>query len=294
MESLSFSLPQPTGFPSLASLHRTSLDAHALITWRSRPFSAPLASVEHGNLGGQVKIRVDNLGKKAKNGQIILQNVSFRVRTGEVHGLIGPSGSGKSTVLRALNRLWEPPRSSVFLDGVDVTTRDVIELRRKVGMVFQYPFLFDGTVAYNVKYGPSLQGKHLSLEEIEDILLRSGFSEFQKNFLTKHVNELSGGEAQRVALARALANKPEVLLLDEPTSSLDPLSTRMVEKTILQLKENHEVTVVLVSHSVEQIARVVDTVTILFQGSLLQTGTLDELKRNNHDVLTQFFASASP
>lgn len=237
----------------------------------------------------QVKICVQNLCKKAVNGDPILDNVSFQVGSGEIHGLIGPSGSGKSTVLRAINRLWEPPRSSIFVDGEDVTALDVLSLRRKVGMVFQTAYLFNGSVADNVKYGPSLQGKHLSTDEVEQLLLQAGFSDLGTNFLTKPVNELSGGEAQRVSLARTLANEPQVLLLDEPTSSLDPVSTRIVEDTVMQLKQTKKLTVIIVSHSLEQIGRLVDTATVLYQGSMLETGSFSQLKNSRNDVLLQFF-----
>lgn len=232
-----------------------------------------------------------NLWKKAPNGEKILEGISFEVKQGEVHGLIGPSGSGKSTVLRALNRLWEPPSSSVFLDGQDVTAMDALNLRRRIGMLFQKSHLFPGTVADNVKYGPSLRGKQLSTEEIEHLLCIAGFSDLGANFLLKPVNELSGGEAQRVALARALANNPEVLLLDEPTSSLDPVSTRIVESTIMQLTESRGLTVVIVSHSLEQVGRLVGDATVLYQGSLLETGPFSKLRKSESGVLADFFAA---
>lgn len=243
--------------------------------------------------GPQVKIRVDNLWKKAPNGEKILEDISFEVKQGEVYGLIGPSGSGKSTVLRALNRLWQPPPSSVFLDGHDVTAMDALALRRRVGMLFQTSHLFPGTVADNVKYGPSLRGKQLSAEEIEHLLLIAGFSDLGPNFVAKPVNELSGGEAQRVALARALANNPEVLLLDEPTSSLDPVSMRIVENTIMQLTESRALTVVIVSHSLEQVERLVNIATVLYQGSLLETGSFSELRKSSSGVLAEFFAGSN-
>eukprot|EP00250_Pteridium_aquilinum_P013530 c21395_g1_i1 orf=509-1423(-) len=228
------------------------------VLWRE-PFS--VIPTICGSSEPGVKVKVHNLSKRAHNGEKILEGINFEVKQGTVHGLIGPSGSGKSTVLRALNRLWEPPLSSVFLDGQDVTAMDALHLRRRVGMLFQSSHLFQGTVADNVKYGPSLRGNQLSTEEIEQLLCIAGFSDLGPNFLTKPVNELSGGEAQRVALARALANKPEVLLLDEPTSSLDPVSTRIVENSIRQLTESRELTVVIVSHSLEQVERLVGDAT---------------------------------
>lgn len=171
-----------------------------------------------------------------------------------------------------------------------MTTLDVLSLRRRVGMVFQTAYLFNGSVSDNVKYGPALQGKNLSQEDVERLLFKAGFSDLGKNFLEKPVDELSGGEAQRVALARALANEPEVLLLDEPTSSLDPVSTRIVENTVLQLKERKELTVIVVSHSLVQIGRLVDAATVLFQGTMLETGSFSHLRNSPHHVLREFFA----
>ncbi|KAI5084721.1 hypothetical protein GOP47_0000890 [Adiantum capillus-veneris] len=246
-------------------------------TFRNSPHK--FISSIRGSIASEVKIKVHNLWKKGSNGEKILEGISFDVRQGGVHALIGPSGSGKSTVLRALNRLWEPPPSSIFLNGQDVTVMDAISLRRRVGMLFQTSHLFPGTVADNVKYGPSLIGKQLSTNEIENLLSLAGFPDLDPQFLDKSVNELSGGEAQRVALARALANKPEVLLLDEPTSSLDPVSTRSVENTVMQLVQSGDLTVVIVSHSLEQIGRLAGDATVLYQGSLLETGPFSELSK---------------
>ncbi|CAN0907771.1 ABC transporter I family member 17, partial [Linum grandiflorum] len=167
----------------------------------------------------------------------------------QIVGIIGPSGSGKSTLLRSLNRLWEPPSSTVFLDGRDITDIDVLSLRRKVGMLFQLPALFQGTVADNVRYG-----KKISDKEVYNLL---AMADLDSSFYGKSGSELSVGQQQRVALARMLANDPEVLLLDEPTSVLDPISTQNVEDVLIKLKEERGMTVVMVSHSVKQIQRFV-------------------------------------
>ncbi|KAJ7520365.1 hypothetical protein O6H91_19G002800 [Diphasiastrum complanatum] len=269
-------------FPQHGNAKRLQI---CFISLSEQPSSSQPA--EQNNVKSESKIRVEGLTRTAANGLPILHGVSLRVKAGGVHGLIGPSGSGKSTVLRALNRLWEPPPGTVFIDGVDCTKMDVVSLRRHVGMVFQSACLFDGLVAYNVRYGPSLRGIHLSDERVEELLLKAGISEPDKNFLSKSVNELSGGEAQRVSLARSLANEPEVLLLDEPTSSLDPLSTRIVESTVLELQAEG-LTVVLVSHNMDQVNRIANTATILLKGSVLQTGSLEELKATDNAVVQQF------
>lgn len=242
--------------------------------------------------GAGYKLEVRELSKQAANNDVILDKVSLEIKAGAVHGLVGPSGCGKTTVLRALNRLWEPSAGTVFYEGVDVTEMDVIALRIRVGMVFQAAALFRGTVADNVKYGPKLRGIDLSTERLEELLLQAGISEPSTGFLGKPSRELSGGEAQRVSLARALANDPSVLLMDEPTSSLDPVSTRMVENTVRSLVNDLGLTVVLVSHDLDQIGRVADLATMLGKGGVvLETATPAELRCSENVVLTEFFTA---
>ncbi|CAI5512400.1 unnamed protein product [Closterium sp. Naga37s-1] len=182
----------------------------------------------------------------------LLSDVSLEVPRGEITVLVGPSGSGKTTLLRTLNRLTEPPRNSVFLDGTDITSSKlpVITLRRRVGMLFQTPSLFDGTVADNIRFGPNLEGRQLPDEKIHELLSLSGL---EPSFAERDSRSLSGGQAQRVALARALANDPEVLLLDEPTSALDPAATLKVEQAVQTLCRERGLTAVWVSHSAEQV-----------------------------------------
>uniref|UniRef100_A0A803PKX8 ABC transporter domain-containing protein n=1 Tax=Cannabis sativa TaxID=3483 RepID=A0A803PKX8_CANSA len=164
---------------------------------------------EKENGATEVKFQIRDLTKELENGDQILKGVSVDIPKGMIVGIIGPSGSGKSTLLRALNRLWEPPSGSVLLDGRDICNLDVLTLRRKVGMLFQLPVLFEGTVADNIRYGPQLSGKKLSEHEVHRLL---ALSDLDSSFYSKMGSELSVGQAQRVALARTLANKPEVNL----------------------------------------------------------------------------------
>ncbi len=233
------------------------------------------------------KISVKNLTLNLGHNAPILTGVSFDVPAGQITSLIGPSGSGKSTLLRCLNRLWEPPPASVFLDGDDITTLEVLALRRRVGMLFQSAALFDGSVAGNVQYGPKLRGQTLPPARVTELLEMAGLP---ADIAARPANELSGGQAQRVALARALANQPEVLLLDEPTSALDPAATRRVEETILHLRDSLGLTVVWVSHAIEQVERTADQLVLLVDGRVVEQGAAAHLLSGVHHHLTDDFA----
>ncbi|KAI3504504.1 hypothetical protein L1887_26030 [Cichorium endivia] len=245
---------------------------------------------ENGGFNGsESKIQVKNLTRSLDKGVSTLQNVSLDIPRGKIMGIIGPSGSGKSTLLRALNRLWEPPSGTVFLDGKDITSLDVLQLRRKVGMLFQLPVLFEGTVADNVRYGPQLQGKKLSDQEVYKLLT---FADLDSSFFNKSGSELSVGQAQRVALARTLANEPEMLLLDEPTSALDPISTQNIEDLLLKLKSKG-MTVVMVSHSIKQIQRVADVVCLLVGGEIVEVLKSEQLSEAKHPMAIRFLELGS-
>ena len=209
-----------------------------------------------------------------RGGREVLRDVSFGAEANETLVLIGPSGSGKSSLLRCLNRLEEPARGTVFLHGEDITTLPVVMLRRRVGMVFQHPAMFPGTVAENIAYGPALHGDPLPPDRmaalLEMVMLDPALAE-------RPANELSGGQAQRVAVARALANESEVLLLDEPTSALDPIATRAVEETLLALRERLGLCLIWVSHSVEQARRVGDRALLLDAGRVIKIDRVDRM-----------------
>ncbi|TKW22915.1 hypothetical protein SEVIR_4G259400v4 [Setaria viridis] len=234
---------------------------------------------------GPPKIRVRELRRQAAGGQEILRGVDLDVPRGVVMGVIGPSGSGKSTLLRALNRLWEPAPGAVLLDGADICGLDVRTLRRRVGMLFQQPAMFEGTVAYNVRYGPKLRGKELTEAEVQNLL---NLADLDPAMSSKPATELSVGQAQRVALARTLANEPEVLLLDEPTSALDPISTQNIEDTILRLNKTRGLTAVIVSHSVKQIQRIADLVCLLVAGEIVEVLPPSELSSAKHPMARRF------
>ncbi|XP_043719408.1 ABC transporter I family member 17-like, partial [Telopea speciosissima] len=236
------------------------------------------------------KLRIQGLSRVSDAGVAILHGVSVDIQKGMIVGVIGPSGSGKSTMLRSLNRLWEPPAKTVFLDGQDICDLDVLSLRRKVGMLFQLPVLFEGTVADNVRYGPQLRGKKLSDTDVEKLL---NLADLDSSFASKNGNELSVGQAQRVSLARTLANDPEVLLLDEPTSALDPISTQNIEDAIVRLKKTRNMTVVMVSHSVKQIQRIADVVCLLVSGEIVEVLKPENLSEAKHPMALRFLELSS-
>ena len=219
-------------------------------------------------------LRAEKLGRVVPN-KILVADVDLEARKGETLAIVGPSGSGKSSLLRLLNRLDEPTAGTVYLDGVDY--RDVAprELRRRVGMVTQRPFLFPGTVADNLRFGPRQRGEELSDNVIEELLhgvLLDGLG-------GRDVANLSGGEQQRVSFARTLANSPEVMLLDEPTSALDENAKREVEAVIARIGREQGIPCVLVTHDPAQAARLAHRALVLEGGRVVRSGAVNEVLR---------------
>jgi putative ABC transport system ATP-binding protein len=206
-------------------------------------------------------------------GKTIVDTVSIAVSRGDVLVIAGPSGAGKSSFLRLLNRLDEPTGGTVLLDGADTRQLPPRELRRRVGMVMQAPILFPGTVADNIRYGPQQRGQDVQPETIHTLLQRVDLP----GYADRTVERLSGGEAQRVSLARTLANAPEILLLDEPTSSLDDESEREVETLIRSIIQTQNLTCVIVTHDKQQAARLANRMMMMEDGRLVQIGPVQEV-----------------
>lgn len=203
----------------------------------------------------------------------LLHDVSFRLYRGQVMAVLGASGAGKSTLLRLLNRLDEPTSGELLLDAEDYRQLKPTELRRRIGMVMQRPYLFPGTVGMNVAYGPAQHGTAPLTAWIENLLRDVGMDAYAD----RDVGTLSGGEAQRVSIARALANGPEVLLLDEPTSALDPDAKQSIEQLLYKLVRERHTTCVWVTHDHEQARRVADLVLRIESGNAVGFGTPQEL-----------------
>ena len=211
------------------------------------------------------------------------------IEKGKIYGIIGPSGAGKSTLLRILNLLEPPSHGSLFFNGMPVTKagKQVLDMRRKMTMVFQRPILFDTSVYNNVKYGLRARGyAKKDITKLTNIALDEvGLTEFTN----RNARSLSGGEAQRIALARAMVLEPEVILLDEPTSNLDPANVAIVEKITKRLHEKQGTTVIMVTHNIFQAQRMADEILFFFKGKLIEQGSTDKVFNNPQDDRTGAF-----
>ncbi|QXM07342.1 energy-coupling factor transporter ATPase [Crassaminicella indica] len=213
-----------------------------------------------------------------------LNNINITIEKGEFIGLIGHTGSGKSTLTQHLNGLLKPTSGKIIINGFDITKKDVSlkEIRRKVGLVFQYPEhqLFEETVYKDVAFGPKNLG--LNDSEIENRvkeaieLVGLSYNEIKE----RSPFELSGGQKRRVAIAGVIAMKPEILILDEPTAGLDPKARDEVLNQIKELHKKYKMTIILVSHSMEDIARLVDRIIVMHKGNIALTGKPSEVFKN--------------
>ena len=225
-----------------------------------------------------------------------IHNVSLDVGKNEVIAMIGPSGCGKSTFLRTLNRMNDSidicrVKGEIILDGHNIYDKsmDVVELRAKVGMVFQKPNPFPKSIYDNVAYGPRIHGlvsRRAELDEVVETALRkAGLWDEAKDRLDKPATGLSGGQQQRLCIARTIAVSPEVILMDEPCSALDPIATARIEELIAELSENY--TIAIVTHSMQQAARVSQRTAYFHLGKLIEVGDTDKIFTSPDHKLTE-------
>jgi phosphate transport system ATP-binding protein len=230
----------------------------------------------------------------------VLHDIGLEIPPNKVTALIGPSGCGKSTFLRTLNRMYETVRHAraegqVRLDGEDLLAMDVVRLRRRVGMVFQKSNPFPKSIFDNVAYGLRLENwtRKAALEEaVERSLRRAAIWDEVKDHLNESAYALSGGQQQRLCIARALAVEPEVLLLDEPCSALDPIATAKIEELLFSLKDN--CTLVIVTHNMQQAARVAEFTGFFLLGNLIEFDKTEVIfkrpaKKETEDYITGRF-----
>jgi len=223
----------------------------------------------------------------------ILFDINMGIADKRVTALIGPSGCGKSTLLRTLNRMHETVSTSrlegeILLDGQNILAQDVTALRRQIGMVFQRPNPFPKSIYDNVAYGPRINGYKGSLADtVEKSLRHAALWEEVKDHLHKSAYELSGGQQQRLCIARALAVEPEVLLMDEPCSALDPISTAKIEELMVELK--NLTTIVIVTHNMQQAARVSDFTAFLLTGQIIEFSPTPHLFTTPSDPRTEAY-----
>lgn len=218
-----------------------------------------------------------------------LDNVSFKIDDGEFVGLIGHTGSGKSTLVQHLNGLLKPSSGSIYIDDINITLKgvDLKKIRQKVGLVFQYPEhqLFEETVYKDVAFGPT----NLNLDEKEiDTRVKKALDMVGLNYEESKIKspfDLSGGQRRRVAIAGVLAMEPSVLILDEPTAGLDPKGRDAILDQIKQLHEKYKKTIILVSHSMEDIARYVDKIFVMNRGTCVISGTPREVFRKSDELI---------
>lgn len=236
------------------------------------------------------------------NGSPVLKNINLDVTAREILGIIGPAGSGKTTFLRSLNRMNEleagtRTEGSVLMDGQDIYSDDVdvVALRKKIGMVFAMPVPLPMSIYENVVYGPRLSGIK-NKAELNDLVEKSLTEAFiwdeVKDRLKLSGLRLSGGQQQRLCLARTLAMRPEVILLDEPSSGLDPISTAKIEDALTLLKKDY--TIILVTNNTKQAARVADRTAFFLMGEMIEEGLTRQIftapqKKETNDYITGRF-----
>ena len=263
-------------------------------TGESRGVEAQPAAAARAGLAPEAKVAVRGLSFFYGAHQALFDN-NLEVLAGRVTAIIGPSGCGKSTHLRVYNRIYELYRDQraegeVLLDGVNVLSPafDILELRRRVGMIFQKPTPFPLTVFENVAYGLRLHYK-LSrtelFERVEGALRLAALWDEVKDKLHRPGTALSGGQQQRLCLARAIAVEPEVVLLDEPTSAIDPVATAKIEELIASLRGRF--TICIVTHNMQQAARVSDYTAFFFEGRIVEYGPTDQLFTNPRQRQTE-------
>ena len=234
-------------------------------------------------------MRVQDLGKSFGNREV-LKKINLSFNEGEIFALMGPSGVGKTTLFRILNLLEKPSDGRLFFRGIELTgckIREKINARRSMSMLFQTPCVLNTTVFNNVAYGMMIRkvDKKTIREKVMNALKIVGLDGKEK----QNAHTLSGGEAQRMAFARAIVYDPEILLLDEPTSSLDPANVAMIEEIIKRIRRERRTTIVIATHNIYQVKRIADRVGVLLYGELIEVNSIERIFEAPEDTRTKAF-----
>lgn len=234
-------------------------------------------------------MRLQDLGKSFGNREV-LKKISMSINEGEIFALMGPSGVGKTTFFRILNLLEKPSEGRLFFRGIELTgstIREKINARRSMSMLFQTPCVLNTTVFNNVAYGLVIRkvDKKTIRKKVINALSIVGLERKEK----QKARTLSGGEAQRMAFARAIVYDPDILLLDEPTSSLDPANVAIIEEIIKRIRRERGTTIVIATHNIYQVKRIADRVGILLNGALIEVNSKDRIFETPEDARTKAF-----
>ena len=235
-------------------------------------------------------IRFDRVTKKYEDGTVALKDFSLEISRGELLVLIGPSGCGKTTALRMINRLIEPTQGSITIDGRDISGIDPVELRRNIGYVIQQIGLFPHmTVAENISLVPQLKkwSREACRKRVDELLDMVGLE--PDTFRDRYPSELSGGQQQRIGVARALAGEPDIVLMDEPFSALDPISREQLQDDLIRLQSEMRKTIVFVTHDMDEALKVADRIVVMNEQRLVQTGTPNQLLEHPVDEFVREF-----
>lgn len=238
-------------------------------------------------MSNPVDVELKNVGYEIE-GSKILNKVNGEIYHGKITTIIGPSGAGKSTLLSFINALNSPTEGDIFIDGYLINEYEVIKLRRKVQLVSQEATMINGTVKDNLELPLSLQNKTMTDEEAESFLEDV---DLPISFLNKNSKELSGGEKQKLSLARSLVTKPIVMLLDEVTSALDRSSVEAIESLLTLINKKHNVTMIWITHDINQAIRMSDYIWVMMNGEVVETGTSEEIRHTTNEKVKKFIGA---
>lgn len=235
----------------------------------------------------QVDVEFKNIGYEIE-GSTILNKVNGKIYQGKITTIIGPSGAGKSTLLSFINALNSPTEGDIFIDGHLINEYEAIKLRRKVQLVSQEATMINGTVKDNLELPLTLQNRTMTDKEAEGFLKDV---DLPISFLNKNSKELSGGEKQKLSLARSLVTKPSVMLLDEVTSALDRSSVEAIESLLTLINKKHDVTMIWITHDVNQAIRMSDYIWVMMNGEVVEIGTSEEIRHTTNKKVKKFIGA---